>query len=367
MRLFQNAGLYRAFVPRLRQLTRNATTFNEQVRIFMDDRYGACHHLQPVLSQDPSAFFTNADDDDLQARWAAEHGLPLSAKRDAILLAQIEAHRTEVFYNMDPMRFPGDFLKRLPGCVRHSVAWRAAPSPGLELGGYDRVVCNFPSILARYAAAGLKAAFLSPAHDPAMDAYAARRERPIDVLFVGGYSRHHERRARVLDAVAALSPRHEIRFCIDRSRLTRLAETPVGSLIGLGRHARPAAIRAVSWPSVFGRDLYALISQAKVVLNGAVDMAGTDRGNMRCFEAMGCGALMVSDSGRYPEGMVDTETMVLYDDGPSATRVLERSLADPGASRAIAERGFRTMQHRYGKSAQWRAFVDLVANIAEAR
>ena len=367
MRLFQNAGLYRAYVPRLRELTRRATTFDEHVRIFMADRYGACHHLQPVLLQDPSAFFTNADDDDLQARWAAEHGLPSSAKRDAILLAQIEAHRAEVFYNMDPMRFPSDFLKRLPGCVRHTVAWRAAPSPGLELGGYDRVVCNFPSILARYTAAGLKAAFLSPAHDPVMDTYAARRERPIDVLFVGGYSRHHERRARVLDAVAALSPRHEIRFCVDRSRLTRLAESPLGRWLGLARHARPATIRAVSHSPVFGRALYALISQAKIVLNGAVDMAGADRGNMRCFEAMGCGALMVSDRGHYPHGMVDTENMMLYDDGPSAARVVAQALADPATSAAIAERGFRTMQARYGKSAQWQAFVDLVADIPGAR
>jgi hypothetical protein len=46
-----------------------------------------------------------------------------------------------------------------------------------------------------------------------------------------------------------------------------------------------------------------LIGSSKIVRSGAIDMAGADRGNMRCFEAMGCGALLLSDEGNYPEGM----------------------------------------------------------------
>jgi hypothetical protein len=30
---------------------------------------------------------------------------------------------------------------------------------------------------------------------------------------------------------------------------------------------------------------------------------------MRCFEAIGCGALLVSDAGCYPDGMKPDETM----------------------------------------------------------
>ena len=68
-------------------------------------------------------------------------------------------------------------------------------------------------------------------------------------------------------------------------------------------HRRPDAIAEIAKPPVFGRQLYELIGSSKIVLNGAIDMAGTDRGNMRCFEAMGCGALLVSDAGGYPDGM----------------------------------------------------------------
>jgi hypothetical protein len=70
-------------------------------------------------------------------------------------------------------------------------------------------------------------------------------------------------------------------------RLCRLAESPVGQLLPLAKHRRPQAIRAISRPPIFGRDYYQVLADAKIVLNGAIDMAGTDRGNMRCFEVLG--------------------------------------------------------------------------------
>ena len=42
----------------------------------------------------------------LQRHWAREHGMPGKPSLEAILLAQIEHHRTEVFYNLDPVRYP---------------------------------------------------------------------------------------------------------------------------------------------------------------------------------------------------------------------------------------------------------------------
>lgn len=360
MRLLQNSGLYPAYIPRLRRLSQKCTTFAEHREVFLGDRYGACHFLQPVLSGDPNAFFTNADDEVLQRCWAKERGLDSSATLADILLAQIEDHRTEVFYNLDPMRYGSDFVRRLPGCVKKSIAWRAAPSPRADFGAYASVVCNFPGILESYRKVGWTAAYFAPAHDPVMDAYAANTYRPVDVLFVGGYSRHHSRRAAVLEQVAMLAGRHRVRFHLDRSRLTRLAESPWARLLPLAGHRRPSEICLVSAKPVFGRDLYQAMSQSKIVLNGAVDMAGLDRGNMRCFEAMGCGALMVSDEGSYPAGMVDGETMKTYSQARPASQMIEAALTMPDFSGRIAANGHLAMQTQYSKAIQWQAFQNLV-------
>src|SRR5690348_16671898 len=72
MRLFQNSGLYQSYLPYLNRLAREAASFGERRRVFLADRFGALHFLQPVLDGEPDAFFTNGDDEILQRLWAAE-------------------------------------------------------------------------------------------------------------------------------------------------------------------------------------------------------------------------------------------------------------------------------------------------------
>jgi glycosyltransferase involved in cell wall biosynthesis len=231
-----------------------------------------------------------------------------------------------------------------------------------DFGGYDFIVCNSPTLLKRYEGFGWKAAYFSPAHDPVMDQYAGNNDRPIDLLFVGGYSRHHMRRAAALDAVASLSHTYRIEFCLARSRFTRLAESPLGYLAPVGKYRRPSHIRAVSSDPVYGRDLYSRISRAKIVLNGAIDMSGEDRGNMRCFESMGCGGLLLSDEGVYPAGMVGGQTLVTYE-SPAGLLVKLRELFEaPEVMMGIAQAGHEMVTRQYSKQAQWSAFEALVSN-----
>jgi hypothetical protein len=359
MRLFQNFTYYPSYRRRLRQLVSNRVTFQQKLQVFFGDRYGASHVLLPITRADPDAFFTNWDDELLQRAWAREAGLA-KASLEEILLAQIEAHRTEVFYNIDPVRLDNAFLERLPGCVKRTIAWRAAPSGNANFQNYDLVVCNFPGILADMRKRGYRTAYFSPSHDPVMDAFAANRERPIDVVFVGGYSRHHNRRAEILNTVAALADNLQIVFHLDPSRLSRIAETPFGFLPPLARHRRPRAIHSVSRPPAFGLDLYRALSQAKIVLNGAIDMAGNERGNMRCFESMGCGTLLLSDEGKYPDGMVPDNTLITYGSSADVVAQIRRLLADGDHREAIAREGHKMVTTRYSKDIQWKRFQELL-------
>jgi hypothetical protein len=362
MRLFQNAGLYPSYLPRLNALARHASGFEGRRRAFLDDRFGALHFLKPVLDDDADAFFTNGDDEILQRQWAQENGLSSQTSLEDILLAQIEHHRTEVFYNLDPMRYASAFVRRLPGCVRRSICWRAAPSGRADLTAYGAVLGNFPSILESWRRKGCRAEWFAPAIDPVMDEYG-EGERPIDVLFVGGYSRHHSARAQVLQEVANLSVTRQIVFRLDASRLTRLAESALGRWLPLRKHRRPPSIAKIAGPPVFGRQLYELIGKSKIVLNGAIDMAGDDRGNMRCFEAMGCGALLVSDAGKYPDGMIENKTMVIYRTGADCTAQIERGLADWPNMRQVAETGRSRVRQHYSKELQWISFENIVAKL----
>jgi hypothetical protein len=141
MRLFQNSGLYPSYSAHLNKLAPEMLSFEERRRIFLDDRFGALHFLQPVLNGDPDSFFTNGDDDILQRQWARENGMRADASLEYILLAQIEHHRSEVFYNIDPVRYPSEFVRKLPGCIKKNAllaggAVGACGSDGLWRGAW---------------------------------------------------------------------------------------------------------------------------------------------------------------------------------------------------------------------------------------
>jgi hypothetical protein len=360
MRLFQASAIAGAYRPKLDRLAVRASNFSERLGAFLTDRYGAPHFLKPVLEGDPSAFFTNANDEVLQRMWARAHGLPAATPLHDILIAQIEHHRTEVFYTLDPDRHDAAFLRRLPGCVRRRIAWQAAPSRGASWQGYDLVVNNFPSLLETFRRKGLPVAWFAPAHDPAMEPFADNVERPVDVLFAGSYSRHHGRRAALLEAVASLSPAISVHLHLETSRMTRLAEAMPWAG-PLSRHRRPSQVHNVARPAVYGLDLYGALSRARIVVNGAIDLAGEDRGNMRCFETMGCGALLLSDDGRYPDGMVPGRHLVTWKDPTDATRRILELLSDESRRRALAEAGTSMLRSEHSKERQWERFVHLTA------
>jgi hypothetical protein len=82
---------------------------------------------------------------------------------------------------------------------------------------------------------------------------------------------------------------------------------------------------------------------------------------MRCFETMGCGALMVSDAGNYPDGMSAGETMEAYDSPDDALEVISECLRSWPRSAGVAARGRSQISEIYNKSWQWSQFVGLVA------
>jgi hypothetical protein len=47
---------------------------------------------------------------------------------------------------------------------------------------------------------------------------------------------------------------------------------------------------------------------------------------MRCFEATGCGALLLSDEGNYPEGMGGRQTISTYESGIECVARIEAPL-----------------------------------------
>jgi hypothetical protein len=60
---------------------------------------------------------------------------------------------------------------------------------------------------------------------------------------------------------------------------------------------------------------------------------------MRCFEAMGCGALLVSDAGNYPEAKTEGVTLQTYASPQQAIEVVSRCPDDWPRHEMMASHG----------------------------
>ena len=96
-----------------------------------------------------------------------------------------------------------------------------------------------------------------------------------------------------------------------------------------------------------------------MVINGKVDVAGLDRGNMRVWETLGCGAMLITDTGRYPRGMEPGLDFATYDGKKSLVSNILEFQNDVRKLKQMAANGHRTIRTTFSKEAQWLAFEKL--------
>lgn len=363
MRVLQNIHLYPAHVGVIDAKVGRDASFASRANAMIDNGLNGPHILGPAASRHPDIFLTSTADTAMQHAWAREHGMADNLNPHHILMAQIEHFKPDVIYTHGAGYYPDEVRAKLPDMVKVRMTWKAPPDFTSGIGGFQMALNNFPDSFPKYEAMGIETGYFSPSYDVAMEGLSDNQDRPIDVCFIGSYSRHHRRRAEMLEQVARLSERYNVRMALAFDRAATLANTPIGIIPPLSRYRAPAAVRKVAIAPRFGRDMYELFSQSKIVINTAIDLAGQDRGNIRCFEALGCGALMLSDSGRYPEGMADGETMLTYDRMEDIPAMVERILGDEPRRQQIAAAGLHLMRTRYSKAALWEQFKQHVARI----
>ena len=365
MKVFQSAGFGSHYIAAfdLRIPPSECASFYGRKNLLLQDRYDATHILKPVYENDSNCFFTVCDDSTLQMLWARENGLQTNSLTD-ILLAQIESFKPDVLYQLDPILFPSSFVRRLPSCVKKVVAWRAAPIVGADLSAYDVVLSNFETLNARWRESGLHTAWFSPSWDPEMAPYAANVERPVDVFFTGSYAHTtgHDDRLAMLTAVTQLSDSHRIDLRLMYKKWGRLADKPLIRWIPVPIRL-PKLLRGSTGKPVYGREMYEMLSRAKIVLNPATSIAGDIRGNMRCWEALGCGVCMLGSAGKYPEGFEPGVNFEMFTDTNDLTRKIKVLLADEPRRAEIAKAGAEMLPRIWSKERQWGDFVALLGKL----
>lgn len=363
-RFFQSAGFGACYLNDFnKRYTDIGPSFEDRQQALLYDRYGASHILKPIHDQDPDAFFTVCDDHVLQVRWADENGLKTNDLSD-ILLAQIEEHRTEIFYNLDPIGFPSSFVRQLSASVKKKIAWRAAPSGKVDFSAYNAIVSNFDSLNKNWESSGWKTLRFHPSWDPETALFSQNTEKETDVFFAGSYARTtgHDDRLEFLNDISDLRNDYQLDLRLLYRKWGRLADRSVMRWIPVPIKL-PKKLKSMIGKPVFGREMYQALSNAKIVLNPATDIAGMERGNMRCWETLGCGACMLASEGNYPVGFKPGVNFETFSDPIDLKKKIISLLADEPRRLAIAAAGSKMLSTKWTKEQQWIDFEKIVSAI----
>lgn len=303
----------------------------------------------------------------LQTQWARDHGLRdpldkgwaygahlsrLPVARDhlhrvmhlhGVLLEQARALRPDVIVVQDLNLVPPGFARALRKHTDLLVGEIASPLPPKPfLTGYDHIVSALPSIVETATSWGVPATGIPLGFDQRWAAATPASERPIDAIFVGSFSRLQPQTAPLLRAVADRVPGLRIYGSVTPDVLAEYRLTE--------HYAGPA----------WGREMFELLAQSKMVINRHGAVAGDYAVNMRMFETTGTGAALITEAKSNLSTLFEPGSEVLaYESPEQAATLAEGLLADPERLDRIAAAGqARTLgQHTYTHRARTLAGV----------
>ena len=259
-------------------------SYEHQWRALMDTFFGTADAYSWHLGRlGHEAHEVVANCEPLQAAWATEHGLEVSAGMltDSTVVAQARAFEPDVVY-VQHIHFLGEKalaeLRAISGFLVGQIA--TEPPPVARLRAFDLLVTCLPTFVERFREQGVRSELLRIGFDPrALERVETEglARGCFGAVFVGSLGRTQHRRSNGLIASAA---RHvPVEFWGYNVRLW-----PPWSPVKRRYHGE-------AW----GLDMYRVLYQSRVALNRHGSIAGEAAVNMRLFEATGMGTVLITD------------------------------------------------------------------------
>jgi hypothetical protein len=270
--------------------------------------------------------------------------LPLVGRRLAALpglieiaVVQIKAFKPDVLYCQDLSFFPGGLLREIKKEVKLIVGQIACPLPPKDfLGEYDLILTSFPHFVDRLKELGIASEYFKIGFDTRILNLLGPISKDIDVSFVGGISRHHNKAIPLLEHLATKTPIQFFGYGVK--------SLPRNSTIRKGYHGE-----------IWGLEMYRTLARSKITLNRHINTAENYANNMRLYEATGVGTMLLTDCKDNLQELFDIgNEVVTYSSKEEAAEMVHYYLDHPREAQRIAKAGQeRTLrEHTYAQRMQ---------------
>ena len=268
----------------------------------------------------------------------ARGALHLLPHMHRVLLNQVRKFQPDVLFIQDLNLIPAQLGRELKKYTRLFVGEIASPLPPKSyFREYDLIISALPLIVEKVRSWGQKSQYLPLGFNEEKAKFSPASSRPIDVSFIGSFSRHQPQTLPLLAEVARINP---------SLKIFGPASTEIFEPFGLaGNYVGEA----------WGNSMFDVISQSKIIINRHGTIAGDYAVNMRMFESTGMGSVLVTENKSNLGELFEIGTEVVsYSSPEDAANSIQMLLRAPDKLDSIASAGQRRTlsQHTYSKRSE---------------
>ena len=357
MKIYQSIHKYGPHIPafELRHGITDATeiSFSALQKLVIDDGYASVYRLEPSAEDvNSEVFFTIWNYERLQLIWAKENGIDDSSSMNEIRVAQAKWFNPDVVYDFSG-RYRPNFISELKeeGVKATTALWNGVieqnekPKP---VPGYDFYVSLHRPYVRYWQQMGLESFELQPSISSEWLNLAQGTNRTVDILMYGqSLNEYFTERNAIVRAVLNLKEKYQVsaKLQIDEDSKAVFGEQ----------------LNDID-PPVYSHELYDSIRNSKIVINKCTDNNLSYKSNMRVFEAIGNGALLLAEKGGYPEGLSAGKDYLPYASLPELLDLIDMVLDDWEKWSIFATAASIRLLERFSKERQWNLFFDNVSS-----
>jgi len=341
MKIFLLADYYQAYLNAFYASHKTeGLSYDQHQKLLFDDYFGSfVSYYNHFKKRGHDVKLVIGNDAFLQNKWLAEHKISGSglSKYD-VVLRQVEEFAPDVFFMGSMFDYYGRFINRVSQTTKNIFAWISCPySERLDFSSIRCLISSNDLFVERFRVMGMNAELLRVAFDTEILS-ALDDKKTMDVCFIGGLSKKtHRSRVQGLELLLANG--------IDIKTFG----------YGLRRPFLPFG-KPLLWNSyggeLWGLEMYRTLNRSKLSLNFHIDVAQGISGNMRLFEATGCGTLLMTESAVNLDRLFQPGTeVVAYDNFSDLIEKVGYYLSHDTERERIAKAGQKacTERHSYDK------------------
>lgn len=241
------------------------------------------------------------------------------------LFEQVKYYRPEIVYMHDLTLLNVNETKEIKSYTKLLAGQIACPLPldQRPLHNYDLIISSFPHYVKLFRSWGVKSEYLRWCFEDSVNEKLKKGPKKYDCTFIGGYSNAHSKGNDIFEKVAS-------KVKVDFWGYGANSLSPTSN------------IRKNYHGEIWGKDMFQVMRDSRIVINRHINVAGNIANNMRMFDVTGVGSLLLTDKKPNMSEFFDTKTeVVTYTSASDLISKINYYLKNPKELEKIAKKGQR--------------------------